>query len=151
MGIPGGINSALAAGHDVFTGLQIGIAGKIGQFDQRTVQRPAGADDAHVVRLVFHPRRNTAIRIAEQSHLRARVTDGRNAPHQAVSGQHGQIFTESVPAAEVNLHGAPPIRRVSQDDVGEFEFPWRLPLPAEERAQLVVFTRDGGGLQSVWI
>ena len=94
-------------------------------------------------------RRHLAIRVADQNHLRVRVADGRNAAHQAVGGQHGQIFADAIAAAEVNLDGVPPIGGVAHDDVGELEFPRRLPLPAEQRAELVVFPRRGGGLRGL--
>ena len=77
------------------------------------------------------------------------VADGRNASHQSVGGQHGQIFADAVAAAEVNLHGAPPVGRVAHDDVGKFELPRRLPLPAKKRAELVVFLRHRGGLRGL--
>ncbi len=92
-------------------------------------------------------RRNPATRIAHQHDLRARVADGRNAAHQSVAGQHRQVFADAVAAAEVNFNRAPPVRRVAQDDAGQFELPRRLLLPADVRAELVVFLEKGGGLQ----
>ncbi len=55
----------------------------------------------------------------------------------------------AVARTEVNLHGAPPVRRVAQDDVGELEFPGHLPLPAERQTELVVFAGGGPGLQGL--
>ena len=55
-----------------------------------------------------------------------------------VGGEHGQVFAEAVAAAEVDLHGAPPVGRVAQDDVGELELPRGLLLPAEQLTQAVV-------------
>ncbi len=56
------------------------------------------------------------------------------------------MVDHAVAFAEINLDRAPPVGRVAQDDAGEFEFPRLLPLPADERAELVVFEGDGVGL-----
>ncbi len=45
------------------------------------------------------------------------------------------------------MNGAPPVGGIAQDDAGELEFPRLLPLPADERAELVVFARGCGGLR----
>ena len=142
-----GKNPAFAAGDHLLAGFQIRVAGQIGQI--RRVNCPAArrGDDAHVVRRIEDARGNAAARVANQNDLRTRVADGRNAADQAVGGQHGKVFADAVALAEVNLNGAPPVGRVAQDDAGELEFPRLLPLPADERAELVVFARGGGGLR----
>ena len=77
-----------------------------------------------------------AVRVADQNHLRVRVADGRDPAHQAVGGQHGQIFADAVAAAEVNLHDVPPIGGVAHDDVGELEVP-RASAAASRKARAV--------------
>ena len=128
-------------------GFRFGAAGKISQFDERIVERPAGADDADVVRRIFDERGDAAIRVAEQNHLRTREADGRNAPDQTVGGQHRQVFADPVAAAEVNLQVRHQLAGSRMTTLASLSFHGDLPLPAEQRAKLVVFARGGGGLQ----
>jgi len=134
-----GKNAAHAAGEDVLASLQIRAAGKIGQLDERSVHRAAGADNARVVRRIVNERGDAAIRVANQKDLGTRVADGGNPADQALGGEDRQVFADAVTAAEVNLHGAPPVGWVAQDNITELEFPRRLLLPAEQRVELVVF------------
>ena len=59
----------------------------------------------------------------------------------------GRFSTMPSWAAEVDLNTAPPVCRVAQNNVGELEFPRRLPLLCKRRTKLVVFARDGPGLE----
>ena len=83
--------------------------------------------------------RHLAVRVPQQHHLRAGETDRRNPAHQAIGGEHRQVHSQPVAAAEVNLHRAPPVGWVAEDHVGQLELPGRLALPAKKLPQPVVF------------
>ncbi len=76
---------------------------------------------------------------------RVRPTD-ETRPTRPSEVKTGRLVGHTVAFAQINLNGAPPVGRVAQDDVGKFQFPRLLLLPADERAELVVFPRNGVGL-----
>ena len=69
-------------------------------------------------------RGHLAVRVPNQDHARAASCPPPTLRPIRPSGvSTGRFSLQIVEAAAVNLHGAPPVRRVAGDDAGEFELP----------------------------
>ena len=66
-----------------------------------------------------------------------------DAPHEAIGREDGQPFANAVAGAEVNLQSAPPISRVTPDDLAEAEFPLVGGGEGDLNAEGLIFL-DGG-------
>src|SRR6185369_12647226 len=140
-GNTGGKNSTDTAGADLLAGFQVRAAGKVGQAEQGIVQRIVRHHDADVVGRVGDACRYVAIRVAQQDNLRPVGADGGNAADQAVAGEDGAIFPDTLAGANVDLDGVSPIGGVAQDDAGQFKFPRLLLLPGDGGAERGVFRK----------
>ena len=128
MGMPCGKNAAQPAGHHLLAGLEVGVFRQVAQGQQRAVERPAGLADDRRCRGVSFSTSAETLQFGSPSSTtceRVRLTEGDPAD-QAFGGQHRQVHPQAVAAAEVNLHRAPPVGRLAQDDLGQLEFPGRL-------------------------
>ena len=77
------------------------------------------------------------IRVAQQQDLGTREPDGGNAPYQSTLWtEHGAVGGHAIPRAEVNFNGAPPVRGLAQDDLGQLQGVALVLLPSQELAQM---------------
>jgi hypothetical protein len=86
-----------------------------------------------------------ASRVANERYPRAVGVHFVDTSHEAIGREDGQSFANAVAGAEVDLQSAPPISRVTSDDLAEAEFPLVCGGEGDLNAEGFVFF--GGGTE----
>src|SRR5439155_26850043 len=131
-----------SAGPNVLAGLEVRASGQIADLHKLAFERARAADHPGVACWIIYPRRDLAIGVAQENHLRPSEANRRNTPDQrAVGAQHRKVVTDTVSTAEVDFNRSPPICRIPSYHAPQLKFPVFLPLrPFEQFSQPVVFT-----------